>query len=449
MNRTLAFALLIFLPCIAPAPGQELTAPDETVAAPAILVQEAPEDAAILSRLTAVFGAIDDLKDVEVKVDSGVVALSGEVPNSRSTREALDIAGRTEGVVYVLNRLEEQADVASRLRPVTRKFNELGAATLRTLPVILIAVAVVVLFWFLGQWAGNRGAWLRRAGFSELAANLGRRIVRLLVIGAGVVIALEILDATAVVGALLGAAGIVGIALGFAFRNIAENYLAGVLLSARNPFAIGDQVQVGDFIGKVVRLTSRDTVLMTLDGNHLRIPNSDIVTSALTNFSRNPLRRIEFSVGVAVDLDVAAARDLGIATLRRMKGILSDPGPQGLIAELGESTVQLTFFAWIDQRQTDFLKARSEGIRLVKSAFDAAGIEMPEPIYRIHLRDAGELRSSDAGITGRERQPSRLVPADAEKADVTADRTIDDQVADELRSSDEENLLKPETERGD
>ncbi|MFN2329481.1 MAG: mechanosensitive ion channel domain-containing protein, partial [Chromatocurvus sp.] len=102
-------------------------------------------------------------------------------------------------------------------------------------------------------------------GMSDLAVNLGLRIVRMLVIGIGLLIALEILDATAMVGALLGVAGIAGIALGFAFRNIAENYLAGVLLSARNPFAIGDQVQIGEFIGKVVRLTSRDTVLMTPD----------------------------------------------------------------------------------------------------------------------------------------------------------------------------------------
>lgn len=441
MKRALAIAFLLLPGWNPQASGQEFLAPQATAKAPAIVVQGAPDDAAIRSRLVAILGAIDGLENVEVEVTSGVVILTGGVPHSRATREVLDIAGRTEGVVYVLNRLDEEADVAGRLRPTTRKFNELGAAALRVLPVAVIALTVVILFWFLGQWAGNRGNWLRRAGLSELSANLVRRIVRLLVIGGGILIALEILDATAIVGALLGAAGIAGIALGFAFRNIAENYLAGVLLSARNPFAIGDLVQIGEFIGKVVRLTSRDTVLMTPDGNHLRIPNSDIITSAMTNFSRNPLRRFEFGVGISVDIDVVAARDLGISTLRKMKGILSDPGPQVLISELGDSTVQLKFFGWIDQRETDLLKARSEGIRLVKCAFDAAGIEMPEPIYRVHLREAASPAPGPAARIGGER-PLPAPPADAEKADVTADRTIDDQLANELRSSDEENLLK-------
>jgi small-conductance mechanosensitive channel len=445
MRQILALTFLILMSWQLPAWGQELYAPEAAVTAPEIQVQDVPEDAAIRSRLLAVLGAIDGLQDIEVQVTSGVVTLAGEVPSSRLNREAFEIASRTDGVVYVLNRLGEEADVASRLRPASRKFQEIGANLLRTLPVGLIALLVVVLFWFLGQWAGSRGAWLRRAGLSGLAVNLGLRMVRLLVIATGFLIALEILDATAMVGALLGVAGIAGIALGFAFRNIAENYLAGVLLSARNPFAIGDQVQIGEFIGKVVRLTSRDTVLMTPDGNHLRIPNSNIITSAMLNFTRNPLRRFEFKVGVSVDLDVVAARDLGMATLRQMKGILPDPGPQVLISELGDSTVQLSFFAWINQRETDYAKARSEAIRVVKAAFDEAGIDMPEPIYRIHLRDAIPIKSGEGGAARSEPAPApppRQAAAMVQSSDVTADHTIDKQVAHDLRTSDEENLLK-------
>jgi small-conductance mechanosensitive channel len=443
MKRLLAMAMLILMSWHLPAWSQELYAPEAAVTAPEIQVQDVPEDDAIRSRLLAVLGAIDGLQDIEVQVTSGVVTLAGEVPSARLNRAAFEIASRTDGVVYVLNRLSEETDVTSRLRPASRKFQEIGGDLLRGLPVGLIALLVVVLFWLLGQWAGSRGAWLRRAGMADLTVNLGLRIVRLLVIGTGFVIALEILDATAMVGALLGMAGIAGIALGFAFRNIAENYLAGVLLSARNPFAIGDDVKIGEFLGKVVRLTSRDTVLMTPDGNHLRIPNSNIITSAMLNFSRNPLRRFEFKVGVSVDLDVAAARELGSATLRGMKGILPDPRPQVLISELGDSTVQLSFLAWIDQRETDHLKARSEAIRLVKAAFDEAGIEMPEPIYRIHLREGGSLKPGEGGAARSEpAAPPRPAAAVAEASDVTVDHAIDEQVAEDLRTSDEENLLK-------
>ncbi|HEX5792397.1 MAG TPA: mechanosensitive ion channel family protein, partial [Rheinheimera sp.] len=319
------------------------------------------------------------------------------------------------------------------------KFSEMLTITVQMLPLLLVALLATSSFWLLGGWAAKRGAWLRRIGLSELASNLGMRFIRLLITGIGVLIALELLDATALVSAALGVAGVIGIALGFAFRNIVENYLAGVLLSTRNPFAIGDQIQVGDFTGSVVRLTSRDTVLMTYDGNHLRIPNSDIITQAMTNFSRNPLRRFQFNVGVSVTLDLVVVRELGVGTLKAMPGILADPPPRCLIDELGDSAVALTFYGWVDQRHTDYLKARSEAIRLVKSAFDNAGIEMPEPIYRIHMAEsAGAINTSDAVA-------AKPVTA---AVDIATDTTMEQQLEQELRSSDEENLLAGQTKGG-
>lgn len=415
---------------------------------PEIRVSDAPEDEAIQNRLTSVLNAMEGTDEVDITVNSGVITLSGNVPSSRAARELINIAERVEGVVYVRNRLNEQVDISARVRPATRKFQEMGSAALQMLPVALVALLVMIIFWFLGKWAGTRG-WLQRVGLSELASLLGLRVIRTVITGVGFLIALEILDITALFGALLGVAGVVGIAVGFAFRNIVENYLAGVLLSARNPFDIGDQIEVGEFQGKVVRLTSRDTVLMTGDGNHLRIPNNIIITSAMTNFTRNPLRRFEFRVGVSVDEDLVLARRLGIETLQRMPGILAEPGPRVEVTELSDSSVQLLLFAWIDQRETDFLKARSESIRMIKSAFDHAGIEMPEPIYRIHIG------GSEKGLTGaleRERHrdsetPNRstrknLNAQTTDPPDVTADHTIDRQVEQELSTSGEENLLK-------
>lgn len=418
-------------------------AQEQAETAPPIQVTDTPSDTAIRERLEAVLAAIDSVEDIEVAVEQGVVTLTGDVSTASAARELMAIASRVEGVIHVQSRLIEETDVSARVRPATRKFQEMGADALQMLPVVLVALLVIVVFWLLGQWAGSRGGWLRRIGLSELASNLGKRIVRLIITGLGVLIALEILDATALVGAMLGVAGVAGIAVGFAFRNIVENYLAGVLLSARNPFDVGDIIEVGAFIGTVVRLTSRDTVLMTRDGNHLRIPNSLIITSAMTNFTRNPLRRLEFNVGVSVDLDLQEARKLGIETLRGMPGILPDPGPQVLVAELGDSTVQLRFLGWIDQHHSDFLKARSEAIRQVKAAFDTAGIEMPEPIYRIHLRNP-TAPSSVVEATGPEQTalPDRASPAEPTSADdVAADHTIERQIAEDLRSSEEQNLL--------
>lgn len=405
-----------------------------------IKVVNAATDQAIAERLRAITKAIAGMEFIEVSVQAGVLTLSGEVANTQLKSEAVAIARRLEGVVYVQNSLQEQLAVRSRLAPAAEKFSEMLTTTVQMLPLLLVALVALVSFWLLGGWAAKRGAWLRYIGMTELASNLGMRFVRVAISGIGILIALEVLDATALVSAVLGVAGVIGIALGFAFRNIVENYLAGVLLSTRNPFAIGDFIQIDNMSGSVVRLTSRDTVLMTLDGNHLRIPNSQIITSPMTNFSRNPLRRFEFSVGVSVDLDLTTVRQLAIATLQQMQGILTDPRPRVLVQELGDSAVTVRVLAWIDQRETDFLKARSEAIRLVKAAFDDAGIEMPEPIYRIHMADKPALQAQSAAATSvaTGRQPGSAEPA---AADVSTDNTIAQQVQAELHHSDEENLL--------
>ncbi|KFZ31056.1 hypothetical protein IDSA_06130 [Pseudidiomarina salinarum] len=413
-------------------------------AEPQIQVVDAPEDEAIAARIRNILAAIGELETVSITVESGVVTLSGEVANLNEARSLVAIAERTEGVVHVRNNLTERLEVGARLQPLTQKFQELGNTTLQLLPLLLIALAVVVLFWFIGGWASNRSGWLQRMGMSELASLLGRRVIRLAITIIGLIIALEILNATALFSAVLGVAGVFGIAVGFAFRNIVENYLAGILLSARNPFAIGDVIEIGEFTGSVVRLTSRDTVLMTLDGNHLRIPNSVIITSSMTNFSLNPLRRFDFNVDITPDTDLSDARQLARQTLTQMKGILSDPGPQCLIHELGASTVILRVLGWVDQRETDVLKARSEAIRLTKQAFDDAAIEMPEPTYRLLFESGLPELPAVTEVPEEPGAQARSGPEEpaAGEIDVSADHTIDKQVAEELRSSDEQNLLK-------
>lgn len=409
-----------------------------------IQVTNAPEDQAIENRLTDILKVIESYEDVEVKVDSGVVILSGSVSSARAGRDLVALASRVEGVIYVQNRLNELMDISTRVQPTTQKIEEMISSLIRSLPVFLVAILTIIFFWLLGRWVGNRGAWLHRFGLSELAADLGERIIRILVVGIGIVIALQILDATALVGALLGVAGVFGLAIGFAFRNIVENYLAGVLLSARNPFEIGDGIQIGEFTGNVVRLTSRDTVLMTGDGNHLRIPNSTMITSVMTNYSRNPLRRFEFKLTISAAVDLSMARQLGLEILQQMPGLLAEPAPQVLITDLRNDMVELDFMAWINQHESDFAKARSEAIRLVKDGFTKAGINMSNPIQRVELTQQDSDAQSANNLIKANESPSLLSVAKPNSAtvDIATDPTIAKQVAKEINTSEEENLLK-------
>jgi small-conductance mechanosensitive channel len=225
-----------------------------------------------------------------------------------------------------------------------------------------------------------------------LTADLLRRLVKLAVLALGLVVVFDLLGATALVSTVLGAAGIVGLVLGFALRETVENYIAAILLSTRQPFARGDLVDIEGQEGQVLRMTSRATLLMTADGNHVRIPNARVLKGLIINYTRNPERAFHFDVGVSAGSDLAAAQRLAATTLVDMDGVLDDPPAHVDVHALGAFNVTLRVFGWVDQRHYEFLTVRSEAIRLVKEAFDAAGIVMPAPVYDVRMQDPAPPR---------------------------------------------------------
>ena len=219
-------------------------------------------------------------------------------------------------------------DIAEALENTGERVDVLGARladfgdrAIELLPLLGLAVLIVVAFWALGRLLTLRD-WPYRWIRNRFVCDLVRSFTRVTAVALGVLVALELLNATALVGAALGAAGVVGIAVGFAFRDIIENYLAGLLLSMRQPFGPNDYVSVDGSEGKVVRLTSRATVLLTLEGNHVRIPNAKVFKAVLVNYTRNPLRQLNFEVGVGVTDDLVEARDIGIQTLSMIDAVL-------------------------------------------------------------------------------------------------------------------------------
>lgn len=442
--------LLGFLFCLLPT-KMDAQSEDAVATTTPISVEGAASDTLIAERIANIFEAVGGFEDVVVSVDSGVVTLGGTAANATARTDAISIANRTEGVVLSLDRMSETTELESQFAPAIQKLREMGRMLILKLPLIGAAIILLLISWYVARWVGTREPWLARMQISSLGKQLILRVARFAILAVGILLALELLDATAVVGAVIGAAGLAGLALGFAFKSIVENYLAGVLLSTRNPFEIGDAVEIDGRTGKVARLTARDTVLVTLDGNHLRIPNAMVMNSVLLNFTRNPQRRLEFAVGVSTEFDLTEAKRIGLETLQTHPALLGDPAPRCVIDSLGDSSVVMRFFAWIDQDEFDFLMSRSEAIRRVKEAFDEAGIEMPEPIYRVHLREGGNAMSSGGDTIGN------LIEGDAEKEDspkadspiqaeeLRVDRTIDEQIEKESESS-EENLLpeKPE-----
>lgn len=367
-------------------------------------------DAAIQARLEKLFLTLPGLENVDIEVSSSVVTLTGEVFSKSAHRNALSLARRVEGVVDVQNQIVESRDVKTRLalayqQSITRIFHLLDF-----LPLVLVALVILLVFWWASQWLA-RGHWLqRRFGSNPFLQDLAGQMIRVGVMGVGVLIALDIMDATTLVGSLLGAAGVVGLAIGFALRDTVENYVASLLLSLRQPFDRDDLVCIDGFEGRVLRLTSRATLLMTLDGNHTRIPNAKVFKAVIVNYTRNPKRRFDFEVGVDNEQDLAAAQKVATHTLVQMAGVLKDPAPICTVQQLGDSNVVLHVFGWVDQTHADFGMVRSEAIRLVKHAFDLAGIVMPEPIYNVRLGSLSGVGSS-AALTQDVPAPNAVTPS--------------------------------------
>ena len=304
---------------------------------------------------------------------------------------------------------------------------------LERIPQLILALLVLLFASWISRFIANRLHLIKVRSKNPYMSGLLRTIVRTVIMLIAVLIALDLIGLTSVVGAVLGSAGVVGLVLGFAFREIAENYIAGILLSVRRPFEPGDHVIIENREGKVISVNSRATVLMTLDGNHLQLPNSLVFKSVVLNYSKNPKRRFDFSMLIDSNQSIRESQTLAMAVIAKIEGVLDEPSPAWTVVEFGATGIQLRFYGWIDQRETDIGKVRSEAIRGVKSAFADDDIEAPRTTYHIVTSRQRDAQEVDAMI-----EPEN-------GADISVNRDIDVQVAAAREGDAGQNLLQPES----
>ncbi len=433
--------ILIALLLASPLAAQQTTdQPQGTIA----VDDSATQDAAIAVRIRNILSELEGYEEVTVTVSSGIVTLRGTTVDAATATRLNDLAGRVEGVVAIENEVTETTDVVARLNPAVERFRDRMMQMIALLPLATVAILAFVLVTVLGfVLARMRYPWDRLAP-NAFIADIYRQVVRLLFLVGGIVIALDILGATALLGTILGAAGIVGLAIGFAVKDTVENFIASIMLSIRQPFMPNDTVEIEGDIGKVIRLTSRATILLSFDGNHIRIPNSTVFKSRIVNYTRNDERRFLIGLGVAYDTDLAAAQALALETVRSLPFVLDAPEPSVWIEELGDSAVIINVAAWIAQHETSFLKARSEAWRLSLAAFDNAGIVMPENTLRV--LGVGAPQPSDA--TTPTPAPVKATPsADLAAQDVQAtdEAALERIINQEREERGEDDLLNRES----
>ncbi|WP_435418903.1 mechanosensitive ion channel family protein [Parerythrobacter aurantius] len=436
LSAMLAVATFPAAPAFAALPiPSEAEAPQPAATERAIAQDtDGASDIRIAQRIRGIFGEIPSLQGVEVSVSDGVVTLEGMVTDEGAATQAESIAGRIDSVVTVQNRIERDTSVEGGLDALGN-LSERVQGWAGVVPLAGLALLVALLIGALGYVLASFTALWRRITPNSFLAELVASAIRFVFVVLGLVIALDMLGAGALLGAVLGGAGVIGIALGFAMRDTIENYVASLMLSLRQPFRANDHVLIGDKEGRVIRLTSRATVLMTLDGNHLRIPNSQVFKAVILNYTTNPQRRFDFELGIDADDDPRSAMKLGIQTLAGLPFVLAEPEPSARIRQVGDSNIVLLFLGWVDQRESDWFKSRSMAIAAVKEALEDHGFAMPEPIYRLRFdsrTDPLPIGRAGGGDEKPEQTRSRgsIAP---ETNDVRPEREIAEMVDEERR----------------
>lgn len=427
--RPLIFVIIVTLtlPLAALAQGSDPPALTDTP----ISAETGPaDDLRILRRIEGLLEGIAGYQHVTTEIRGGVVTFQGRVVDIERQQALYQIAARVEGVIAVENEVEVSLAVAERVAPVAERLTRRLLMAFNAIPVLLVAI----LSGLAVTWAGFRIARLdrpwRRIAPNEFLTDVLRQIIRLSAVLAGLVLALDIMGASALLGTVLGAMGIFGLAVGFAIRDTVENFIASVMLSLRAPFRPREFVEIGGDQGFVMRLTSRATVLLTADGNHVRIPNATVFKSKITNFSRHPQRRFTFTLSVPAPGNLSNTRAIMLQALSDADFILNDPGPAVWLSDIADGTAKFTCAGWIDPAKSNFNASRGEAMRLTAIALERTGMGL----------SCGGLM-----MTSAQDDPTPACEDETAAQDISQDKAIAGIIEEELHDPDLEDLFAKRT----
>lgn len=264
---------------------------------------------------------------------------------------------------------------------------------LNFLPQLVIALAVIIVFFILGGVAGRtlRKNLGKRLEDQLLSTFLGK-MLRWSVIVIGLFVAMNVLGFGGVASGLIAGLGASALIVGFAFKDIGENFLAGMILAFNRPFDIGDTIASDGYEGTVVDVDMRMTHIKTFATNDVYIPNSSIIKNPLLNYSRDNMRRHVFVVGIEYADDIGKAIQIIRGYLKDSEEVCDDPSPQTQVDELGASSVNIVVRFWVDNsklKRSQF-DVKSDMIKLAKEKLTEAGIDIPFNILQLEIHDKDE-----------------------------------------------------------
>jgi small conductance mechanosensitive channel len=263
---------------------------------------------------------------------------------------------------------------------VWQVFSQLLARLMAHLPYLILGVVVFVLFLVAARLVKRIMITAgRRTRLDLTLADLLGRLASAFTIILGLFVAAVVIFPTFNPGDLIAGLGITSVAIGFAFKDVLQNFFAGILILWRRPFIVGDEIKVGSYEGTVEEITTRSTRVKTYDGERAVLPNGDVYTNAVLVRTAYKNRRVRLSVGIGYQDSIERARSIIREVLQKTEGVLNEPEPSIFVAELAPSSVNFNIFFWTNSHQTTLLKVSDSAMTGIKRALDDAGIDIPYP----------------------------------------------------------------------
>lgn len=285
-------------------------------------------------------------------------------------------------------------EIKEPLEKITGKIEQWANGFIELLPNMIVALLLLILFIILGKIVRKVvDKALLKTDSNKTIRDLLKAISYYAVLALGLFVILDVLQLKQAVVSLLAGVGVVGLALGFAFQDIAANLISGIIIAVRNPFYVDDIIEVKGVMGTVSRTNLRATIVKTFQGQEVYIPNKDVLQSNIINYSVLGNRRIDLAVGVSYGDDLSKVEDLVLETIHSMDGVIRKDDTVFDYVEFGSSSINFNIRFWIEYPdQPGFLSMRNAAIKKIKSAFDQHDITIPFPI-----------RTLDFGIKGGEK----------------------------------------------
>lgn len=290
-------------------------------------------------------------------------------------------------------------DLHKILELVVEKLNVWLTQTVKMLPNVLLAAIILVIGLYVARLIRRiADRTFRKLSPTSTIAALGVNVVYVFSMGVVIFLILKVLRLDGTITSLLAGAGIITLALAFAFQDIAANFISGIFMSFRKPFIVGDIIKIKDFTGNVVEIKLRDTTVLTFEGQYVTIPNKDVFQSPIVNYSRYGKRRIDIKGGILKSDDLQKATRIALEALATVEGVIVDESTF-FYDGFGESTINFTIRVWmLTVPNASFLKVQNDAIVSVKEAFERNGISLPFPMRTLDFGEKAQKMISELKV---------------------------------------------------